>query len=41
MPLRQRVAHVRQEGRPHLRDPFDEVVVGTGDVLPKVVSGKV
>jgi len=41
MSVGQRIAHVAPEGGLRIRDPFDEVVVGPGDVLPKVVSGKV
>ena len=41
MPLGERIAHMAPEGRLRLRDPFDEVVVGPGDVLPKVESGDV
>ena len=41
MPLGQRVAHVPPEGRRRIRDLGGELLVGTGDVLPKVEAGKI
>ena len=41
MPLGQRIAHVPPEGRRRIRDLGGKLLVGTGDVLPKVKAGNV
>jgi hypothetical protein len=38
--LGHRIAHVGPEGRRRIHDPSGELLVGTGDVLPKVKAGK-
>ena len=37
--LDQRMAHMLPEGRQRIRDLADELVVGTGDIVPKVKAG--
>jgi len=41
MPLGQRIAHVPPERGRGIRDPRGELVVGAGDVLPKVEARNV
>ena len=41
MPLGQCLAHMAPERRRRIRDPGDELLVGAGDVLPKVKAGNV
>jgi hypothetical protein len=41
MPLGQRLAHVGPERRRRFRHLRGELLVGTGDVLPKVKAGNV
>ena len=41
MPLGQRIAHMPPEGRRRIRDLGGELLVGAGDVLPKVKAGNV
>jgi hypothetical protein len=39
--LGQRIAHMRPERRRRVRDLRGELLVGTGDVLPKVEAGNI
>jgi hypothetical protein len=41
MPLGQRVPHMPPKRCPRIRDLRGELLVGTGDVLPKVEAGKI
>jgi hypothetical protein len=41
MPLGQRIAHVRPEGRIGIRDLIGELLVGSGDGLPEVEAGDI
>jgi hypothetical protein len=41
LPLGQRLAHMAPKRRRRIRDPCGELLVGTGDVLPKVEAGDI